>query len=381
MPWHRARNSSTSQREPRTRFPRLSNRTAFFRAFRPVKTTDMSPRRKFVCLVIFAAATPGSLAEAPPNDSALVARFRSEYPIAAKKLERASQMVNCVADLVFGEPEDAKYFVMKATIFTSGDARVSVLDFTDWNHTATSKSSVYCMGRGYFFQLDKPSREKAYSVVDLRKVTGPSETFSDSVSLRLDLIPRFAYSIFEISSVLTLMNRPSFQIVRACDVSEKGDGSKVEIAFRVADPSRWISGGSMVFAPDLDWALTSYDLDMVPELRGGTVAVPVGTKFRARLRPRRWPSDQVFPEEGHTGIAYPQGFMSKATAISFRVRSVEFVDVPDSQFRPSAFGLPDTIIEPGRSRSIGLNYSFILAGVLFLVLSIVLKRTSAHRVA
>jgi hypothetical protein len=318
-------------------------------------------------------------AQPPANSSALEARFRSEYPIAAKKLEAGSRMVHCVADLVFGDPEDPKYFVMKTTIFTSGDARVSTLDFTEWNHKGSSKSSVYCMGPGYFFQLDKPSRERAYSVVDLRKVAGRGETDEESVTIRLDLIQRFAYSIW-LSSVLTLMNRPSFEILRASDLSEKRDQSKVEVVFRVADPSRWISGGSMVFAPDLDWALTGYDLDVLPVVRAESIGVPAGTKFRARLRPRRWPSGHVFSEQGETRTIYPQGFMSKATAISFKVRSVEFVDVPDSQFKPSAFGLPDAIIEPVRSRSIGLNYTFILAGVLFLMLSIVLKRLSSRRV-
>jgi len=290
-------------------------------------------------------------------------------------------MVHCVADLVFGEPEDVKrkYFVIKTTIFTSGDARVSTLDYTEMNHKASSKSSVYCMGRGYFFQLDKPSREKAYSLVALSKVTEPGEAVSDSITLRLDLIPKFAYSIFEIS-VLTLVNHRSFEVLRASDVSEKRDQSEVEIVFRVADPSNWIRGGSMVFAPDLDWALTGYDLDVDPKQPGSTFGLPAGTTYRGRVRPRRWPSGHVFSERGEFRFIYPQELKLKESLKSFSVRSVEFVDVPDSQFRPSAFGLPDAIIEPARSRSFGLNHTFILAGMLFLMLSIVLKRLSTRRV-
>jgi hypothetical protein len=331
------------------------------------------------CLLVFAAFPSGSLAQPPASSSALEARFRTEYPLAAKKLEAASRMVHCVADLVFGEPEDPKYFVMKTTIFTAGDARVSTIEFTEQNHKESSKSSVYCMGRGYYFQLDKPSRNTAYSVVDLHKDAGPSEAIAGSLAIRLDFIPRFAYSIFE-TSVLTLMNHPSFKIQKVSDLSEKRDQSKVEIVFRVADSSHWITGGSLVFAPDLDWALLGYDLEVDPKHRGITFGIPAGTTFRGRLSPRRWPSGHVFSEEGESRFIYPKGLDRKDPKKSFRVSSVEFVDVPDSQFRPSAFGLPDTIIEPARSRSFGLNYAFILGGMLFLVLSIVLKRVSTRRV-
>jgi hypothetical protein len=287
-------------------------------------------------------------------------------------------MVHAVADLVFGDPEDPKQFVMTSTIFTSGDARLSILDYTAWNHQESSKSSVYCVARGYFFQLDKASRDKRYAVVDLRKVGGSGGIDPDSFVLRLDLIPRFAYAVWE-TPVPALIKRPSFEVLSASDVSEAGYRPRIEIKFRVADPSHWMSGGSMVFAPDLDWALTGYDLDLLPVRRAGTVAVPAGTRFRARLRPRRWPSGHVFSEQGETRVVFPPEFKSRATPTAFRVRSVEFVDVPDSQFRPSAFGLPDAVVEPGRSRSIGLNYGFIVAGVVLLALSIVLKRVSTRR--
>ena len=135
----------------------------------------------------------------------------------------------------------------------------------------------------------------------------------------------------------------------------------------------------MTFATDLDWALTGYELKVDAKHPGITFGLPPGTNFEGVLQPRRWPSGHVFTEDVESRFVYNQNLKRKDPVKSFRVRSVEFVDVPDSQFKPSAFGLPDAVLQHAQPRTFGVSIIYILAGMLFLVLSILLKRLSTLR--
>jgi hypothetical protein len=288
-------------------------------------------------------------------------------------------MVRCLAEVEFGEPTDRKHMVIERTTFSAGSLRAAINNYKGLNGKQLSKSTVYCLGHDYFFQLDRQSNDRPYSVVSLSKLGALGEEDKQFHYLYIDNILTSTFSI-SLTPVTAIVEHPSFRVVDATVVRREGDNrqGQVNIKFTCEDKRHWIRGGLMSFAPDLDWALTAFDVAVDTKRPGFTFGSPRGARFRGEFHPRRWPPGLVFAENGWWKFVYDDGSRYKDPIKQFKVTSLDFAKVPDSQFKPSAFGVTDAIVEPARTRYLAANHYLLIVAVACLLMSILLKRIASR---
>lgn len=295
------------------------------------------------------------------------ARFRSEYPAAADRLESSVASAKCRA-LVRIEPDER----MEATFFLKQDSELVINAHKVSRGEPASRLMVQCRTPDHYFRLSSTARGAPFtiSVIDKR----PSDNEEAGLIGNIDGITRAAFQIDEVS-VRRIIGHPSFRIIKVAEVDASDGEPRVAVTFRCDDPSHWIGGGSIVFNPALDWSISEHDVSII---RRAGISMPDGSRYKGSVKCRRWPSGAVFPEEVSHQYIYPDGQLEPAR--SYRFEQYEPVDVPDSQFQLSAFGLPDSLLRPEVGNAPATWMVLAAAGGLCLLATIALRFLAFRRV-
>lgn len=316
-------------------------------------------------------------------DDDLAEWFQSEYPSEALDLETTAQHIRCQATFEVIAIGEFKGRLQKRELWVNKDSMLSTeVSSVMTDGVASEPMSVYCLTKDVFFQLQQETRDSKFVLKNLIRDTSEAKINNGIRFLHFDLIDKGAFAIGGVS-IKKLISHPSFAITQIADISEARDRSKIEIGFRCLDLSHYILGGTMTFAPPLNWALMGYDVEVSGKQAGMTMGFPKGTRLQGNVVCVRWPSGHVFPQSGEFRFVPPTQPHGPEPLKSFKVDNVDFVAVSDSQFKFSAFGLPDSALEPPRINSrhyqallfVGISLlCFILGSVLLLIL----KKRIAH---
>jgi hypothetical protein len=167
-----------------------------------------------------------------------------------------------------------------------------------------------------------------------------------------------------------------FRVLEVTNVPRPGDAELVRVRFeypptvteeRHGPP---VQGGILTFDPDLSWALTEFELRMGPpektSMARGSIAYAGSSKGMPRLREFRYSTEDPAAGVRSTGTT--------------RYERYEHLDVPDAEFRLSAYGFPDpSAFEIHQRRWIGLV--LILLGCLLAGVAWTLYRRARLRAA
>lgn len=302
-----------------------------------------------------------------PGSRDLEARFRSEYPVAASRLEAAASKIICE-----GQMDREGLIVQNIKIYINKGNKLGIKDYKLIHSKPSEKVSVFCSTSDYFFVLDKKNSQQPFTVSVVARGPDIPEKLEHTMRYNMSRFVESAYTIGEVS-ITAMLAHPSFTITEISEVGHVGDQQAVAIRFRYNNPSHWIGGGRMVFTPALDWALSGYDVEIVSG-RPGMERMPKGSSYKGSIHCRRWSSGFVFPEEGQFEfIIVDKG----QGADRFHFTEVEAADVPESQFKLSAFGLPDTLLDPPSPRR--LNYWLLAICLPLLILAVSMRSYLSRR--
>jgi hypothetical protein len=306
----------------------------------------------------------------------LESRFRTEYPAAADKLAAAASKVGCTGRItskrhVYEDVFDVEFYV-------NADRMLGVFNYELVSNRPATRSDVRCLTPDYFFQLTRPTPDKPFIVKDVVKGTNMPTGVELSMRYRLVQFVQAAFSITHVP-VIDLIAHRSFRILAITESQlDAENGPRVDVRFKCSDPTHWIGGGRMTFAPGMDWALESFEVQVVPG-RPGIGVTQHGATLLGNVRCRSWAPGFVFPEEGEFRFNYPANDPKTTEIELFRFSHAKPSEVPESRFKLSAFGIPDTVLEPAASDASSLSMWFLVLGILCLVLTVAIRAYLASR--
>jgi hypothetical protein len=309
------------------------------------------------------------------------AAFQSEYAKAAVKLESAASNVKCTTIFEIKAIGPYKGRVCRRDVVSNPTSRISVDSYETGSGPLAGKAFVYCFTRDYLFRLERSSPDSPYKLVHF--TMDPAELDDEGLIFTRFSTSRAALDVGWIP-VTRLISHPSFSlksISRSKSENSEISESRVEMVFEASDPSHGITGGRVAFCPELDWSLLDYEVGVSGERgnpKGVARGVPKGTKLWGKVHCKRWPNGLVFPVEAEYRFRYPVEPHGPEPLKQFRVTDAEFEAIPDSQFKPSAFGITDSVLQPRGSRSIRPLYWYIGGSILCFTLAVVLRKLSKY---
>ncbi|MGC8639442.1 MAG: hypothetical protein ACP5XB_06140 [Isosphaeraceae bacterium] len=298
-------------------------------------------------------------------DSDLDHRFRAEYREAAGKLRRAAERFTCEGTFEIKEIGKFKGRLQHRALAASDGSQLSVEAYKLMGGNPVDATVVYCLTKNYFFQLERDSHDAPYALKNL--VKDPTAIDSTMRFAHFDLIAKGAFALGGVPFT-EILDQPSFSVTGVTDVSERHDATRVEVGFKCSDSQVWILGGTIRLAPSLDWALIDYDVE-VSTNRGMSKGMERGSRLRGSVDCVRWPSGHVFPRSGQFRFVRPTEPYGPEPLKYFSLEEVQFLDVPQSQFKLSAFGLPDSALEPPQVGGRGYR-TWSIAGIGLLLLGL-----------
>ena len=305
--------------------------------------------------------------------------FVASYREGARKLEAASRNVRCHTFFELVPIGLFKGWTCHRDVLANPTARYSIDRFDPGSGARGGESFVFCLAKDYYFTLNRATPTGPYKLTGFSR---DSSVLNDRglIAARLSTT-RAAYEIDAIS-IDRLISHPSFKM-KGFTVADPGksnvDPGRVVIDFECDDHEHSIVGGRMAFSRDLDWSLMDYDVRISGDREGPTKGMPQGVRLEGTVKCKRWPGGFVFPEQAEYRFRYPTEPHGPEQLKRFRVTDVDFSEVPDSEFKPSAFGIPDSILAPpGGSRTSPVRL-YLVASIGCFLFAIVLRRYLQRR--
>ena len=299
--------------------------------------------------VVFLAAVASARGD---SDAEALARFKSEYPAASKRLEDPFHQVkgSCLLSIV--PPGESRP--------TRSDEATFALDHGHEMVAIKRKQAqdvgelLYCIGPDTTFYLTRLPGAKSFVA------NGVGSTSLDR-SAYVTLFGRFVKAHFACfgQPLTRLMARPEFRVVGAQYVNTTGQPSNagahslVKVDFE-SETQASRSNMSVVFDPDAQWIIRSSEYRVEgPSRMRITTDVEYGPARDGVYLPRR-----VTCRDGG----------GESSICEFRDWSFE--PTPEEEFKPTHYGLPNLVDQAGATRSLlpywlgGLGAATFMAAVL-----------------
>lgn len=228
-----------------------------------------SGKQPWILFVIAIAILTGTAAAAEPEQPAPRSiserEFRAAYAVAMKKFKTAYQNIQCKARCRYelDDPNDLsrkRHYDFTAHLLMKGDSAVTIQDYAqETPRGGTDTSQVACATSQYAFELHKTRRSHPYQlnfftrtpdrVARMRLIMG------NDVDVYLCAGNFMYHNPFE-----EIINKPSFTVVKLEHLAANlpGTNNRVALDFKLTNDPWSISGGHIVFAPQLNWAVLEY---------------------------------------------------------------------------------------------------------------------------
>jgi hypothetical protein len=245
------------------------------------------------------------------------------------------------------------------------------------------KTRVYSYSASSFFDLEKSNDEGDFFV---KRHTRADEAMAQGKTITDAYVGVWIDSTFRVTdlTVLRLLEQDGCRIVAIDSAPPKsGTVELVRVSFERREPGLDRSIGSVTLDPEFDYAVTAFELLQENEVASQTTE---GT-----LSLKRWGDRKiVFPDRvlNVVSIDRKAGEPTKAgTRSESTFREVETGAVEPSQFRLSAYGLPDVAPTGGDAPRrlsrpmawvLALNVALALLGTFILWKRSARKRAQAH---
>lgn len=313
-------------------------------------------RMLFLVVITMVAATISRADE-------LEIRLRSEYPSAAKRLEEAASRVRCEVECRLGDRTE------RDVIYTRGESilveRLATANATDERYV----NKVQCFTPTRFFALARISPKSPLVL----KVASTAQDLDEIERARLSIFTEAPRAAFCVDGLLIrrLVTSASFKIERI-GLTDKGGTRAVEVEFQCNDPDIWVASGRLAFRPDLSWALAGYELKRKAKI---PTRFPKYDWIAGKVTCREWSPGLVLAAESESRTSHDRGAKD---AIRLTVLDASFKDVPESQFKISAYGLPDL---PDVSRSPARSLPILMLGIILAVITLLftLRSRQGHQ--
>jgi hypothetical protein len=191
--------------------------------------------------------------------------FRAAYVDAAKKFNAAYQNIQCKARCRYrlDDPKNLSHkrrYDFTAHLLMKGDSAVTIQDYAqETPRGGTDTSQVACATSHYAFELHKTRRNHPYQLNYFTRT--PDRVARTRLILGNDVdVYLCAGSFMYHNPFEAIINKPSFTVVKLerLAANPSGTDNRVTLDFKLTNAPWSISGGHIVFAPQLNWAVLEY---------------------------------------------------------------------------------------------------------------------------
>ncbi|QDT30647.1 DUF1573 domain-containing protein [Gimesia panareensis] len=218
-----------------------------------------------IAIAILTGAVDAAEPQQPAPRSISEREFRAAYTVAMKKFKAAYQNIQCKARCRYAldDPNDLTRktrYDFAAHLLMKGDSAVTIQNYAkETPRGGTDNSQVACATSHYVFELHKTRRNHLYQLNYFTRT--PDRVARTRLILGNDVdVYLCAGSFMYHNPFEEIMNKPSFTVVKLerMAANPPGTDDRVALDFKLTNDPWSISGGHIVFAPQLNWAVLEY---------------------------------------------------------------------------------------------------------------------------
>ena len=191
--------------------------------------------------------------------------FRAAYADAAKFFNAAYQNIQCKVRCRYrlddpNNPSHKRRYDFAADLLMKGDSVVTIQDYAkETLRGGTDTNQVACATSHYAFELHRTQPEHPYQLNFFTRT--PDRVARTRLILGNDVdVYLCAGSFMYHNPFEAIINKPSFTVVKLESLAANPPDTDVRVAldFKLSNDPWSISGGHIVFAPQLNWVVLEY---------------------------------------------------------------------------------------------------------------------------
>jgi len=330
----------------------------------------MGPLAAALMVVVFLPKTGHVRGQEPSREGA----FRARYSEGLNSLKETVGNFHCTVQVVYSgqTPPTSERVVSLGHIWEKGPCKVALYE-NRREESGRESARAICVTHEFAFQLTRRRPESAFVIDFYGKDRADMKSLEGTFSAYID---RAVWAAFRVGPFTTeeLLTNDTLRINGLTDtVTDEGKRS-VHMTFEAQIRKRTLFG-SVVFCPDLNWAISDYKVTLNFE-RPGNHHEHSGRVEYMQFEDRVFPKTVRWDQE-----VWVDGEIEAKEHWDVGVVDVDFGTVSDDEFTLSKFGLPPITLEAeGRSYFPFDHWLFWTLASISLVITILLRQARLLRI-